>query len=88
MERKVSLYILLPEYNKRINYLVPQSMIISTMVKLMCRTFLKTGVPIKSDATYNLVSMTNGMMVPIDKSVYDSGINDGCELLLIGGSRG
>lgn len=88
MERKVSLYILLPEYNKRINFLVPQSMSIRTMLKLVCRTLLKTGVPIKSDVTYSFVSMANGKLISFDKSIYDSGITDGCELLLIGGSHG
>jgi len=88
MERKVSLYILLPEHNKRINYLVPQSMVMSTMVKLVCKTLHKTGVPIKDNVTYGLVSMANGMLMTLDKSIYDSGITDGCELLLIGGSNG
>ena len=88
MERKISLYILLPEHNKRINYLVPQSMLLRTMVKLVCKTLKKTGVPIKHDVTYGLVSITNGMFMSLDKSVYDSGITDGCELLLIGGSNG
>ena len=88
MERKVSLYILLPEHNKRINYLVPQSMVMSTMVKLVCKTLHKTGIPIKDNVTYGLVSMANGMLMTLDKSIYDSGITDGCELLLIGGSNG
>lgn len=88
MERKISLYILLPELNKRINYLVPQSMLLRTMVKLVCKTLNKTGVPIKNDVTYGLVSIANGMFMSLDKSIYDSGITDGCELLLIGGSNG
>ena len=88
MERKVSLYILLPEHNKRINYLVPQSMLMSTMVKLVCKTLHKTGIPIKDDVNYGLVSMANGMLMTLEKSIYDSGITDGCELLLIGGSNG
>ena len=88
MERKVSLYILLPEHNKRINYLVPQSMLMSTMVKLVCKTLHKTGIPIKDDVNFGLVSMENGMLMTLEKSIYDSGITDGCELLLIGGSNG
>lgn len=88
MERKVSLYVLLPEYNKRINFLVPQSMSIRTMLKLACRALLKTGVPIKKDVSYSLVSMANGKLISFDKSIYDAGITDGCELLLIGGSHG
>ena len=88
MERKISLYILIPEHNKRINYLVPQSMLLRTMVKLVCKTLKKTGVPIKHDAAYGLISIENGMFMSLDKSIYDSGITDGCELLLIGGSNG
>ena len=88
MENKISLYILLPEYNKRINYLVPQSMSIRTMMKLVCKTLHKTGVHINIDAGYKVVSMAAGVSLPMDKSIYDSGITDGCELLLIGGSNG
>jgi len=88
MERKVSLYILLPEYNKRINYLVPQSMSIRTMVKLICKTLKKTGVPVDDHMNYSLISMATGMSLEMNKSVYAAGINDGYELLLIGDSNG
>lgn len=88
MERKISLYILLPEQNKRINYLVPQSMLIGTMIKLVCKTLYKTDVLINHDSTYDLISVENGMFMPLNKSIHDSGITDGCELILIGDSYG
>lgn len=83
MERKVSIYILLPEYHRRFNYLIPQTMLTETMTKLVCKSLKRLGFPILETSQYRLVCMSNGMLLPTGKSVYNVGITDGNELILL-----
>ena len=88
MERKISLYILLPEYYKRFNYLVPQTMPGGTLLRLVCKSLKKSGLPVADDSEYRLICTSSGMLLPEDKSMYDAGITDGSELVLLGGYHG
>ena len=88
MEKKISLYILLPEYHKRFNYLVPQTMLTETVIKLVCKSLKKLGFSVKEPSLCRLISTSNGMVLPASKSMYEAGVTDGNELILLGGYYG
>lgn len=82
MDRKISLYIVIPDLAKSINYLVPESMSVGTAKKLILRSLRKKGLLERESEKVQLVFCSTGYALDDSKRLIDVGISDGSKLIL------
>ncbi len=82
MDRKISLYIVIPNLAKSINYLVPESMAVGTSKKLIIRNLMKNGTIDCESKNTKLIFCSTGYALDDSKTIKDIGISDGSKLIL------
>ncbi len=82
MDRKISLYIVLPNLAKSINYLVPESMTVGTAKKLIIRNLMKNGTIDCNSQNTKFIFCSTGYLLDDCKTLKDIGISDGSKLIL------
>lgn len=88
MAKKVSVYVIVPGYYEKFNFLVPETLAVTSAKKLICSLLEKTKqVQINLEAV-RLLNTTTGLFVASSLSIQKAGISDGTELLLVGGNNG
>lgn len=84
MAEKISVYIIVPECNEKFNFLIPQTMKISTMHKLVVDILFKEKRLSEKQKNGYFLNLSTGKILCNDNKVENSGVFDGTELLLIG----
>lgn len=82
MDRKISLYIVIPSLAKSINFLVPESMTVGTAKKLILRNLEKKGTLDYKNENVKLIFCSTGYALDDSRRIIDVGISDGSKLIL------
>ncbi len=84
MDKKISVYVLVPQKCEKINFLVPETMTIDVMKKLIFKLLCKSGYGDFVQENSTLMSCQGvSLMQGIDR-LCDIGISDGYEFVLWG----
>ena len=84
MDKKVSVYVLVPQKCKKINFLVPETMTIDVMRLLILKLLSKSGYDDFVQESSVFISCCDGSLVQGDDRLCDAGISDGYEFVLWG----
>ena len=83
METKVSIYVIVPGCYEKFNFMVPVSMTILSVQKLVCEILTDAKKVLDENGTYRLLNLATGCFLAEKTTVKDSGLSDGTELLLV-----
>lgn len=82
MDRKISLYVIVPEASQETNYLAPEGMKVEVFKKLIGKNLLKNRIIKSESSTYDLILCSTGYALEEARTLYDYGISDGEKLIL------
>lgn len=83
MAKKFSVYITVPECNEKFNFLIPETLKISVMQRLVVDILCKENKLSEKQTNNCLINLFTGKILNENKKVEESEIFDGTELLLI-----
>lgn len=83
MSKKVSVYVTIPDTYQKYNFLIPNSMQINSVQKLICRIINRTEQSDLESANYQMLCVSSGTFIPPTYTLEKAGITDGTVLLMV-----
>lgn len=88
MDEKVSVYVTVPGYYEKFNFLIPATMPVATAIKLICRLLKKTKQIPLDGKNAALLNLSTGLFLSASLTIQTAGLSNGTALLLTGGHYG
>ena len=83
MKRKISICVIIPEYNDRYDFLVPECMTVCSFLRLAIKMINNSVTIVSSGAEYGFLHCDTGLMLPEKNTLQEFGFTDGTELILM-----